>query len=142
MAPPQPSFGGHAQKRKFPSASPGVKSEPSVKVEQTDAKRFKPAVHSGLAASHGDFRDVRTAAAAMVTYLKVELPHGSQTLQLTIQAEQTKGWGDAFLYAQMKYPEYNPEDVLGYLKKQPKIKFNELNDVFSYEASLRCWREL
>ena len=54
---------------------------------------------------------------------------------LSLQAVGTLGWQDAFFYSQAEFPAHEPARVLDILKRLPRVMFNEVNEVFSWDVS-------
>lgn len=46
-------------------------------------------------------------------------------------------WQDAFFHVEDKNPGIDANDVLDRLKKQDRVKFNETNQVFTYEVGFK-----
>jgi hypothetical protein len=48
-------------------------------------------------------------------------------------------WHMAFIHLQEESPGIDPRKALEFLKQQPRIEFNELNEVFTYVVRGPCF---
>ncbi|KAL1405255.1 hypothetical protein Q8F55_008881 [Vanrija albida] len=104
-------------KRKSPygTASPAAGS---VKSEDVKRPRGLGGTPSG---SHYNFNDPRTVVIELRDHLKDRI---------------TMNWQDAYFHVQEKSPGVDVSVVLEMLKKQERVKFNENNQVYTYEPEI------
>ncbi|WVR09679.1 hypothetical protein IAU60_006754 [Kwoniella sp. DSM 27419] len=126
-------------KRKTPawaSTSPQPAGKSAVvkkEEEESDAKRSKPNAPSGsrpfYSASHGMYKDVRTAA--------IELYH-------LLKRQSTMSYHDAFFRVQETSPGLDATEALELLKGMERVEFREVNEVFMYipELTLNTMAEI
>ncbi|ADV24471.1 transcription initiation factor TFIIE subunit beta [Cryptococcus gattii E566] len=102
-----------------PSVKHELKDEPG---EEPDAKRVKTGnVKPILTATHGMFKENRTAAYALLNQLKKSM---------------TIGWEDAFFWIQDTSPGSDPTEALEIFKTLERVEFNKINRVFTYIPEL------
>lgn len=67
------------------------------------------------------------------------LAHSFTRSVYSFQDRITLPWSDAFFHVQEKSPGVDPDAVLEMLKKMDRVKFNEVNQVFTYEVRSGCF---
>ncbi|WVO18622.1 hypothetical protein L204_106341 [Cryptococcus depauperatus] len=96
-------------------------AEPDAKRQKMNTSLPQTTPRLNFTASHGMFRESRTAAYALLNYLK---------------KSATMGWEDAFFRVQDTNPGSDPTEALEILKGLERVEFNKINRVFTYIPEL------
>jgi hypothetical protein len=78
-----------------------------------------PGLGAPLSSSHYNFQDSRTVVLELREYLKERI---------------TLPWGEAYFHVEDKNPSVDAHQVLEKLKTMERVKYNEINQVFTYEV--------